>query len=364
MAIKLEDITEIDLEGEGSFDVLMRTLRLHIAEAVTDNEITQSEAGAIYTGVIPSIVQQSVEFELRKDLVAQQILTEIQNTENSKLQGTLISRQTAQIEEQMRLAELARIDNELTTAKQRDSIDKDIESKTIQDGLVQRNIVNAEKEIEVKTAQIIGLNKDNEVKDQNIANAKAQVAVTERQVANLEKDIETKSQQILNLQEDNLVKKQQVEKSKADVAMVERQIFKVENEAKLVEEEVLTAQKQRDKLDADIVVTTRQVSKLEKDIEVTDEQIKIAKAEVAVKEKSLEKLVSDIALTTRQVAMVEAQTAEQLTDTGRKSAWSAKDLEVKDAEIANRLRATAKVENDMLLDNEKLKLSKVPSVLR
>jgi len=67
--ITLEDITDLTLEGEGSFDKLMRAMRLHINDAVYNNEITQSEAGAIYTGVIPTIIQESVRFEMQKNQV-------------------------------------------------------------------------------------------------------------------------------------------------------------------------------------------------------------------------------------------------------------------------------------------------------
>jgi hypothetical protein len=68
MAVQLSDVTEVSLEGNGSFDAFMRVLRLHINDAIAKNEITQQEAGAVYTGVIPSMIQEAVRFELGIDL--------------------------------------------------------------------------------------------------------------------------------------------------------------------------------------------------------------------------------------------------------------------------------------------------------
>ncbi|MEA3387470.1 MAG: hypothetical protein U9Q66_03720, partial [Patescibacteria group bacterium] len=110
-----------------------------------------------------------------------------------------------------------------------------------------------------------------------------------------------------------------------------------------------TVQAQIDKLVVDSTLTERHVAKAEKDIEIADEQLSIAKAEVAIKEKSLEKMVSDIALTSRQVSLTEAQTVEQLTDTGRKTNWSNKDLEVKSTQIT-------KLEKDTLVTEKNVEM--------
>ena len=85
--INIANVTEADLNGDGSFDRLMKAVRLHINDAVAKNEITQSEAGQIYTNVIPSIIQFSIEFELKKQLTNMQIQQEelkVQITENEK----------------------------------------------------------------------------------------------------------------------------------------------------------------------------------------------------------------------------------------------------------------------------------------
>ncbi len=71
--IELSNITEGKLDGNGAFDVLMKSLRLHVTDAVQNNEITQAEAGAVYTGVIPSVIQQAVQYALSKDLAEKNV---------------------------------------------------------------------------------------------------------------------------------------------------------------------------------------------------------------------------------------------------------------------------------------------------
>lgn len=67
MAYDFTNITTGALSGTGYFDKLMSTLRLHIADAVANNEITQEQAGQVYTGVIPGMLDQAVKFETQKE---------------------------------------------------------------------------------------------------------------------------------------------------------------------------------------------------------------------------------------------------------------------------------------------------------
>jgi hypothetical protein len=62
-------VTDGSITGNGYFDKLMVSLRNHIQDAVTENEITQAEAGAIYTGVIPSMIEQAVNFAITDEQI-------------------------------------------------------------------------------------------------------------------------------------------------------------------------------------------------------------------------------------------------------------------------------------------------------
>jgi len=58
-------VTDGTLTGNGYFDVAIRTLRAHISDALSNNELTQEGAGVVYTGVLPGIFEQAVAFEVQ-----------------------------------------------------------------------------------------------------------------------------------------------------------------------------------------------------------------------------------------------------------------------------------------------------------
>ena len=58
-------ITDGTLEGVGYFDLAVKALRAHMQDAVDNNEITQSELGSIYTGVLPGLFKDSLAFEVQ-----------------------------------------------------------------------------------------------------------------------------------------------------------------------------------------------------------------------------------------------------------------------------------------------------------
>lgn len=58
-------ITDGTLEGTGYFDLAVKALRAHMTEAVNNNEITQAELGAIYTGVLPGLFKDALQFEVQ-----------------------------------------------------------------------------------------------------------------------------------------------------------------------------------------------------------------------------------------------------------------------------------------------------------
>lgn len=64
-SLDFSKITDGTLEGTGYFDLAVKALRAHIAAAIDANEITQEEAGKIYTGVLPGLFKDSLQFEVQ-----------------------------------------------------------------------------------------------------------------------------------------------------------------------------------------------------------------------------------------------------------------------------------------------------------
>jgi len=72
--IEFKNVTDGSKDGKGVFDVAMRSLNNHIKSAMDNQLIKQSDAGAIYTQLIPTIFQTTVQFELEKDIKQAQVV--------------------------------------------------------------------------------------------------------------------------------------------------------------------------------------------------------------------------------------------------------------------------------------------------
>jgi len=64
-SLDFNNVTDGTLNGTGYFDKAVHTLRLHIQDALANNELTQEGAGIVYTGVLPGIFEQAVAFEVQ-----------------------------------------------------------------------------------------------------------------------------------------------------------------------------------------------------------------------------------------------------------------------------------------------------------
>lgn len=89
----IDQLTVADLEGSGVFDVLMRATKSHLIEEYDSGRIDGTQYSDVYVGALGAVLQQSVAYLLnhensRKisaeiDLIGQQIVTELANTDNS-----------------------------------------------------------------------------------------------------------------------------------------------------------------------------------------------------------------------------------------------------------------------------------------
>lgn len=78
----MADILWSDVVGTGTVDDggyvgdLLKLARAHVTAAITANEITQSEAGKIYTAMIPAAMQNGIGFAMQEELTEAKIATE------------------------------------------------------------------------------------------------------------------------------------------------------------------------------------------------------------------------------------------------------------------------------------------------
>jgi len=98
----IQDITSEEFEGAGVFDALMRSAKLHLEREYTENRIRGNDYATVYTGMVASVLQASIQYSLEKPLREERVQAEIDNmakqrdllndqiqTEKAKLDETL-----------------------------------------------------------------------------------------------------------------------------------------------------------------------------------------------------------------------------------------------------------------------------------
>lgn len=106
-----EDLTEQKLDGNGTFDKLMRTVTAHLEDQYDKNRIVGDQFATVYLGSLSEVLQQSVLFLLERDkawlanelakkqieLAEQELALKAIQIENEKKQGQLHDAQIALI---------------------------------------------------------------------------------------------------------------------------------------------------------------------------------------------------------------------------------------------------------------------------
>lgn len=97
LATPLARLTEAKVEGDGAFDVLMRSAKAHLKEEFDAQRITGDDYSKVYLGVMQAVMQTSTQFLLNEQqamqigaqigLIRQQTVTELAQTDDTIPQG-------------------------------------------------------------------------------------------------------------------------------------------------------------------------------------------------------------------------------------------------------------------------------------
>lgn len=89
----LKKLTSEGLDGNGTFDVLMRSVKLHLKEEYDAQRITGNEYTTVYLGALTAVLQTSIQFLLNEQqahqiaaeigLLRQKTVTELAQTDDS-----------------------------------------------------------------------------------------------------------------------------------------------------------------------------------------------------------------------------------------------------------------------------------------
>lgn len=106
--VTLDDLTQVDLEGEGVFDKLMQAMDQHIQREYKGNRITGDQYAKVYTDVSTAVLGQSVSFLLQKDQAKWAAITAQMQARIAEIQATeaLINLEKTKVEAQQAVFEM------------------------------------------------------------------------------------------------------------------------------------------------------------------------------------------------------------------------------------------------------------------
>lgn len=213
-SIKTESLTTAQVDGNGTFDTLMRAFKVHLDDEFSKGRITGAEYSKVYLGGLQQVMQTALSFTLAQrattldnQLKEEQIaLVEIQQRQAEEqilqtiAQTDLIKQQKVNLQDEL-----------LTAAKQREKIDAEIENLKLQKDILAAQIIEMQQRGEMIKQQILNL-KDELLTSieqrakikQEVLNLQAQLPLIQAQMVEMQKRGELVNQQIVNLKDELL----------------------------------------------------------------------------------------------------------------------------------------------------------------
>lgn len=182
--IKVDDLSQAKVDGEGVFDVLMRSTKAHLDQEFRLNRITGPEYSTVYLGSLQQVMQTSLEFLLQKNRIG--------------LEAELLKQQIL---------------------------------------LAQKELEKADKELELADKQIELAELNVKIQEQMLLKVPAEIALLEAQA-------QLTIQQTVNAETENTVLKAQKCKLDAEFDLISQNVLKVGAEMTLLSQKTLTERAQ------------------------------------------------------------------------------------------------------------------------
>ena len=369
--LDIEDFTKVDIKGDGVFDKLLQTFRIHLQEEFDKNRIVGKQYSDAFIQGYLGIERDAIELMLAKEKQALEIKLLESQIAGQEKQNQLIDAQIAGIvldnvakdfnNTKMLPEQLAQI------IKENDILDVDRQTKgynldfilpaqlqnmlaeklqtEAQTGLIGSNKLNVEKDTAVKDYQLkfmmpkelervtaeVGLSQANKSKVeyevasllpaqlQNMTKQNslldAQAARTIAETADVTKGTELKDYQ-LGFVLPSEVARNEAESLRinADTDRITMEVTKIPYEIQMLQAaltkipaEVALLNKQVTKIDKDIELQTAQISLQLKQVDLAEKQILMAAKELLLKDKQLELQTAEIAVKNKQLDLLAQQ---------------------------------------------------------
>ncbi len=367
----IEDFTKVDIKGDGVFDKLLQTFRIHLQEEFDKNRIVGKQYSDAFIQGYLGIERDAIELMLAKEKQALEIKLLESQIAGQEKQNQLIDAQIAGIvldnvakdfnNTKMLPEQLAQI------IKENDILDVDRQTKgynldfilpaqlqnilaeklqtEAQTGLIGSNKLNVDKDTAVKDYQLtfmmpkelervtaeVGLSQANKSKVeyevasllpaqlQNMTKQNslldAQAARTIAETADVTKGTELKDYQ-LGFVLPSEVARNEAENLRinADTDRIAMEVTKIPYEIQMLQAaltkipaEVALLNKQVTKIDKDIELQTAQISLQLKQVDLAEKQILMAAKELLLKDKQLELQTAEIAVKNKQLDLLAQQ---------------------------------------------------------
>ncbi len=369
--LDIEDFTKVDIKGDGVFDKLLQTFRIHLQEEFDKNRIVGKQYSDAFIQGYLGIERDAIELMLAKEKQALEIKLLESQIAGQEKQNQLIDAQIAGIvldnvakdfnNTKMLPEQLAQI------IKENDILDVDRQTKgynldfilpaqlqnmlaeklqtEAQTGLIGANKLNVDKDTAVKDYQLkfmmpkelervtaeVGLSQANKSKVeyevasllpaqlQNMTKQNslldAQAARTIAETADVTKGTELKDYQ-LGFVLPSEVARNEAENLRinADTDRIAMEVTKIPYEIQMLQAaltkipaEVALLNKQVTKIDKDIELQTAQISLQLKQVDLAEKQILMAAKELLLKDKQLELQTAEIAVKNKQLDLLAQQ---------------------------------------------------------
>ena len=369
--LDIEDFTKVDIKGDGVFDKLLQTFRIHLQEEFDKNRIVGKQYSDAFIQGYLGIERDAIELMLAKEKQALEIKLLESQIAGQEKQNQLIDAQIAGIvldnvakdfnNTKMLPEQLAQI------IKENDILDVDRQTKgynldfilpaqlqnmlaeklqtEAQTGLIGSNKLNVDKDTAVKDYQLtfmmpkelervtaeVGLSQANKSKVeyevtsllpaqlQNMTKQNslldAQAARTIAETADVTKGTELKDYQ-LGFVLPSEVARNEAENLRinADTDRIAMEVTKIPYEIQMLQAaltkipaEVALLNKQVTKIDKDIELQTAQISLELKQVDLAEKQILMAAKELLLKDKQLELQTAEIAVKKKQLDLLAQQ---------------------------------------------------------
>lgn len=221
MEINIEDLTTMDLQGDGAFDNIMTAMQTRLDREFKKNRLKGPDYAKVYLGSYEASLMNTVQFLLgrqeasaKADLIKEQIKTEV---EQRKLVQAQISKMAA--EERLIEGQIDKMEQEILVMKGEVSM---IPHK-----------------IDLLKAQVIKMQKEGELIDGQIKKMTQEILLMTRQAEKMLSEIELMKKQVIKMDDEILLMKSQVRKSDKEIDLITSQIDKMKYEIDVMEQQVL-----------------------------------------------------------------------------------------------------------------------------